>query len=326
MRMDESRAGDGQPAVRRAACAQPETRRPSSCGSPEVGAPPQSPASSATSRRMVRRRVPCPTSTPAASRLVAGSRIRRAERPMLARLPPISARSSRELIRTVRSSACARSAMCSTPRSISRGSTRRCSARSRAPPRLAGIGLYSLFMLMVSERRARWRCGSPSAPRRADDPARHGRRRPACWSSALSSGFGLTAAADRLLRGVLFGVRSFDAGALAASAALWPRRDGRRRGAGDPRGAGGAHGRAARRLRTDKARVRGRVNGRQPERRSRPGAIRSHGGTRVVRAAPRSGFASAPRDCARWPRHPRDIDRRRMPAVLPVQPPRCPGT
>jgi ABC-type antimicrobial peptide transport system permease subunit len=39
-------------------------------------------------------------------------------------------------------------------------------------------------------------------------------------ASGIVLGVVLTAAADRVLRGVLFGVTSFDAGALAASAAV----------------------------------------------------------------------------------------------------------
>jgi predicted permease len=85
---------------------------------------------------------------------------------------------------------------------------------------LAGIGLYSLFMLVVSDRTreiaVRLAVGaSPSEMIRlvAAAAAR-------LLASGVVVGIALTAAADRVLRGVLFGVTSFDAGALAASAAV----------------------------------------------------------------------------------------------------------
>jgi len=77
---------------------------------------------------------------------------------------------------------------------------------------LAGIGLYSLFMLVVADRtreiavRLAIRLVAAAAAR--------------LLASGLVLGVALTAAADRVLRGVLFGVASFDAGALAASAAV----------------------------------------------------------------------------------------------------------
>jgi putative ABC transport system permease protein len=85
---------------------------------------------------------------------------------------------------------------------------------------LAGIGLYSLFMLVVSDRTrelaVRLAIGaSPGEMIRliAAAAAR-------LLASGIVLGVVLTAAADRVLRGVLFGVTSFDAGALAASAAV----------------------------------------------------------------------------------------------------------
>ena len=85
---------------------------------------------------------------------------------------------------------------------------------------LAGIGLYSLFTLVVSDRTkeiaVRLAVGaSPSEMIRlvATAAAR-------LLASGIVLGILLTAAADRVLRGVLFGVTSFDAGALAASAAV----------------------------------------------------------------------------------------------------------
>jgi predicted permease len=85
---------------------------------------------------------------------------------------------------------------------------------------LAGIGLYSLFMLVVSDRTreiaVRLAIGaSPSEMIRlvAAAAAR-------LLASGIVLGVVLTAAADRVLRGMLFGVTSFDAGALAASIAV----------------------------------------------------------------------------------------------------------
>jgi putative ABC transport system permease protein len=85
---------------------------------------------------------------------------------------------------------------------------------------LAGIGLYSLFMLVVSDRTreiaVRLAIGaSPGEMIRliALSAAR-------LLLAGLVLGIVLTAAAGRVLRGVLFGVTSFDAGALAASAAV----------------------------------------------------------------------------------------------------------
>ena len=82
---------------------------------------------------------------------------------------------------------------------------------------LAGIGLYSLFMLVVSDRSreiaVRLAVGaSPAGMIRlvATDAAR-------LLASGIVLGIVVTAAADRVLRGLLFGVTSFDAGALTAS-------------------------------------------------------------------------------------------------------------
>ena len=85
---------------------------------------------------------------------------------------------------------------------------------------LAAIGLYSLFMLVVSDRTreiaVRLAIGaSPSEMIRmvASAAAR-------LMASGLLLGLALTAAADRVLRGMLYGVTSLDAGALATSAAV----------------------------------------------------------------------------------------------------------
>jgi hypothetical protein len=85
---------------------------------------------------------------------------------------------------------------------------------------LAGIGLYSLFMLVVSDRTreiaVRLAVGaSPSEMIRliAAAAAR-------LLASGLVLGTVLTVAADRILRGVLFGITSFDAGALSAAIAV----------------------------------------------------------------------------------------------------------
>jgi predicted permease len=85
---------------------------------------------------------------------------------------------------------------------------------------LAAIGLYSLFMLVVADRTreiaVRLAVGA--------SPGEMIRLVAAAAARLLASGIVLgvllTAAADRVLRGVLFGVTSFDAGALAASAAV----------------------------------------------------------------------------------------------------------
>ena len=85
---------------------------------------------------------------------------------------------------------------------------------------LAGIGLYSLFMLVVSDRTreiaVRLAIGASPAEMIRLVAAAAGR----LLASGIVLGILLTAAADRVLRGLLFGVTSFDAGALAASAAV----------------------------------------------------------------------------------------------------------
>ena len=85
---------------------------------------------------------------------------------------------------------------------------------------LAGIGLYSLFMLVVSDRRreiaVRLAIGASPAGMIRLIAAAAGR----LLAGGLVLGIVITAAADRVLRGVLFGVTSFDAGALATSAAV----------------------------------------------------------------------------------------------------------
>ena len=85
---------------------------------------------------------------------------------------------------------------------------------------LAGIGLYSLFMLVVSDRTreiaVRLAVGaSPSEIIRliTTSAAR-------LLASGIVLGVVLTVAADRVLRGVLFGVTSLDAAALAISVAV----------------------------------------------------------------------------------------------------------
>ena len=85
---------------------------------------------------------------------------------------------------------------------------------------LAAVGLYSLFMLVVSDRTreiaVRLAIGAP--------PSEMIRLIALAASRLLASGvvvgLALTAAAERVLRGMLFGVTSLDAGTLAASAAV----------------------------------------------------------------------------------------------------------
>jgi len=85
---------------------------------------------------------------------------------------------------------------------------------------LAGIGLYSLFMLFVSDRTreiaVRLAIGASPAGMIRLIAGAAGR----LLASGIVLGILLTAAADRVLRGVLFGVSSVDAVALATSAAV----------------------------------------------------------------------------------------------------------
>ena len=83
---------------------------------------------------------------------------------------------------------------------------------------LAAIGLYSLFMLMVSERAREMavRLAIGAEPRQLVQLVMAGAGR--LLAGGIVVGIILTAAADRLLRGALFGVSPLDAGALAAAA------------------------------------------------------------------------------------------------------------
>ena len=83
---------------------------------------------------------------------------------------------------------------------------------------LAAIGLYSLFMLMVSERAREMavRLAIGAEPRQLVQLVMAGAGR--LLAAGIVLGTVLTAAADRLLRGTLFGVSPLDAGALAAAA------------------------------------------------------------------------------------------------------------
>jgi predicted lysophospholipase L1 biosynthesis ABC-type transport system permease subunit len=85
---------------------------------------------------------------------------------------------------------------------------------------LAAIGLYSLFMLVVSDRTREIavRLAVGASPREMIRLVAAAAAR--LLSGGIVLGIGLTAAADRVLRGVLFGVTPFDAAALAASAAV----------------------------------------------------------------------------------------------------------
>jgi predicted permease len=82
---------------------------------------------------------------------------------------------------------------------------------------LAAIGLYSLFMLVVSEgvREIAVRLAIGAAPRQVMRLVMTGAGR--LLAAGLVIGVVLTAAADRLLRGVLFGVNPLDVSALAAA-------------------------------------------------------------------------------------------------------------
>ena len=85
---------------------------------------------------------------------------------------------------------------------------------------LAGIGLYSLFMLVVSDRTreiaVRLAIGASPGEMIRLIATSAGR----LLAGGVVLGVALTVAADRVLRGVLFGITAFDAGALAASVAV----------------------------------------------------------------------------------------------------------
>jgi putative ABC transport system permease protein len=83
---------------------------------------------------------------------------------------------------------------------------------------LAAIGLYSLFMLVVSERSREMavRLAIGAAPMELIRLVMAGAGR--LLAGGIVVGVALTAAADRLLRGVLFGVSPLDTTALAAAA------------------------------------------------------------------------------------------------------------
>jgi hypothetical protein len=83
---------------------------------------------------------------------------------------------------------------------------------------LAAIGLYSLFMLVVSERAREMavRLAIGAAPRQMIGLVMSGAGR--LLAGGIVLGIAMTAAADRVLRGVLFGVSPLDVGALAAAA------------------------------------------------------------------------------------------------------------
>jgi ABC-type lipoprotein release transport system permease subunit len=83
---------------------------------------------------------------------------------------------------------------------------------------LAAIGLYSLFMLVVSERAREIavRLAIGAAPREMIRLVMTGAGR--LFAAGVVLGVGLTAAADRVLRGVLFGVSPLDVSALSAAA------------------------------------------------------------------------------------------------------------
>jgi predicted lysophospholipase L1 biosynthesis ABC-type transport system permease subunit len=82
---------------------------------------------------------------------------------------------------------------------------------------LAAIGIYSLFMLVVSEgvREIAVRLAIGAAPRQVMRLVLAGAGR--LLAAGILIGIALTAAANELLRGVLFGVSQFDPSALAAT-------------------------------------------------------------------------------------------------------------
>jgi ABC-type antimicrobial peptide transport system permease subunit len=84
---------------------------------------------------------------------------------------------------------------------------------------LAAIGLYSLFMLVVSERAREMavRLAVGAEPRQLVHLVLAGAGR--LLTLGIILGVALTAAVDRLFRGLLFGVSSLDPAALATAAA-----------------------------------------------------------------------------------------------------------
>ena len=85
---------------------------------------------------------------------------------------------------------------------------------------LASIGLYSLFMLIVSDRTREIAVRLAIGASPAEMIRLVGTGAARLLAVGLVLGIAVTAAADRVLRGVLFGVTSIDAGALAASVAV----------------------------------------------------------------------------------------------------------
>jgi len=85
---------------------------------------------------------------------------------------------------------------------------------------LAAIGLYSLFMLVVSERAREMavRLAIGAEPRQLVQLVLAGAGR--LLAAGIVVGVGLTAAVDRLFRGLLFGVSSVDPLALGAAAVM----------------------------------------------------------------------------------------------------------
>jgi ABC-type antimicrobial peptide transport system permease subunit len=83
---------------------------------------------------------------------------------------------------------------------------------------LAAIGLYSLFMLVVSERAREMavRLAIGASPRQVVQLVMTGAAR--LLAGGIVTGILLTAAADRLLRRVVFGVSPLDAPALLVAA------------------------------------------------------------------------------------------------------------
>jgi ABC-type antimicrobial peptide transport system permease subunit len=85
---------------------------------------------------------------------------------------------------------------------------------------LAALGLYSLFMLVVSERAREMavRLAIGAEPRQLVHLVLAGAGR--LLAAGIAVGVGLTAAVDRLFRGLLFGVSSVDPLALGAAAVM----------------------------------------------------------------------------------------------------------
>ena len=161
---------------------------------------------------------PVPYSIPAPPRVRGRIRSTSCGRRTRGRWPPICAGSCTSSIRRGRSSTCGRCRTSSMPRlDQPRLDAAMLGLFAGAALPLAAIGLYSLFMLVVSEsvREMAVRLAIGAAPGQVIGLVLAGAGR--LLAAGFVAGIALTAGADRLLRGVLFGVGAFDVPALGAA-------------------------------------------------------------------------------------------------------------